>query len=552
MKKYKIPFFIYILFIIFIVLVLIKFFNVSLETFNVQRTFNISTIFYNSKKKKDKRVINSFSEKYGENITKKIYKNNDNIENTNSVSTNKVVPKSLNYSNKHISKLKEQDLLKIHESKLNKFYNIIIGRYKLDNKHEIDIVKFHVVKYIELNKKNTERLSESDIDDLLLYVSRKIFKTVNDHMKRIQIGQFIINNSRDNKEIQYIYEHIVFIASNNNISVNTRMNAIDILYLSNNSKYIDISKQLLKQIRNIENTNDWFDRRLDKKIQLLKTINTKTLPVNNTQTYIPVTNTNTLQTTQLIYPNNDQLYIQDLEIFEPPIIKKSEKSIYQDGQNVHDTSINNTVLETANELISNYTPNSTLNFNYALISGYSEEDKTKIEVSLHRIMTDNSNFKYGITLYKLFQSLLCFISKNTQKDQRDELNKRLTEELLDMHKTCATGHLSRMVNVLQGFDTNLKQKISISIDSEIYAKIKFIIEKEIQNAENSDEIIDDMMSDEKLLYIDFIKNIFNKDEKKIKEIYKEYENVKDEKSINTSLIKALDKFTGTSGKFTDI
>lgn len=551
MKKYKIPFFIYLLFIIFLIFILIKIFNLFEKTFKFTKGLSNSI-------KKNKIIINSFSEKYGENITKTIYKNNDdivkkNIENINenSISTDFVFSKTgLNNLNKQTLFLKGQVLSKKHDPELNKFYNIIIGRYKLDNKHEIDIVKFHVAKYIELNK-NTERvpivnkhrfeLSLTDIDELLLYVSRKLFKTVNDHMKKIQIGQFIINNSTDNKEIQYVYEHIIFIASNNKISVNTRMNAIDVLYLSNNSKYIDISKQLLKQIRNIDNTNDWFDKRLDKKIQILKTI--KTPNANNTQVHIPVSNINNI--------NNIRPYIQDLGILEHPrIIKKPAKSIYQDGQNVHDTSINNTVLETANELILNYTPSSTINFNYTLISEYSNEDKIKIETSLHRIMTDTSNFKYGITLYKLFQSLLYFISKNTQKD---DLNKRLTEELLDMYKTCATGHLSRMVNVLQGFDTNLKQKISINIDSEMYAKIKFVIEKEIQNAENSDEIIDDMMSDEKLVYVNFIKNIFNNDEKKIKkEIYKEYQNIKDEKSINSSLIKALDKYTGTSDKFTDI
>jgi len=528
MKKYKISF--------FVILVFIFLFFGLVKLSNCMKNKKINDI--------KNSYINSFSEKHGAKIQKTNYTEyNYNRDIKSTINTNSVVdPVKLQFEkSKNIKNVNP-----INNINIRIVSNIILGRYDIRDFNEIDTVKFYIKTILEKNVTSSKTIN---IDEITLCVSRELFKIVKDPMIKIQIGQYIINKSINNIEIQNVYKSIISIASDNKLSINTRMNAIDVLYLSNNSKYIEISKQLLKQIRNTENTNtrDWFNKRLNEKIRKLggsivssntqnqNTQNVREISVQNSRInrQEPREGVHTQDTFQAIYNVNVQ-------------VKKPVKSIYQDGQNIHDTSINNSVLETANELIQKYTPNSIMNFDYTLISGYSEEDKMKIEASLHRIMTDTSNFKHGTTLYKLFQSLLCFISKNTQKD---ELNKRLIEELIDMYKTCATGHLSRMINVLQGFDTNLKQKISIDIDSEMYAKVKFIIEREIQNTENSDDIIDDMLTDDKLLYIDFVKNIFKN---KKKEIYKEYENIKDDIKMETSLIKSLDKYTGTTGNFTDI
>jgi hypothetical protein len=128
-----------------------------------------------------------------------------------------------------------------------------------------------------------------------------------------------------------------------------------------------------------------------------------------------------------------------------------------------------------------------------------------------------------------------------------------------MSGKCSTGHLSRLLNVLQGYDTNLNVKVTIDIKDEVYAKIKHLIEKNMMEQENMDDIMEDMLSDDKTIYINFVKNVINDN---IFEIIKEYENVniKDigdnngQNSVNKNviietIIECLDKYTGTKDKF---
>jgi hypothetical protein len=130
-----------------------------------------------------------------------------------------------------------------------------------------------------------------------------------------------------------------------------------------------------------------------------------------------------------------------------------------------------------------------------------------------------------------------------------------------MSEKCSTGHLSRLINVLQGFETDLEVKVKININDEVYAKIKHLIEKEIMNQENMDELMEDMLSENKTIYIKFVKDTINKN---IDEIVKEYENVdvKDIRLYNNEnenetineividmIIKLLDKYTGTKDEF---
>ena len=239
-------------------------------------------------------------------------------------------------------------------------------------------------------------------------------------------------------------------------------------------------------------------------------------------------------------------------------------SIYDDSQNVHNSTINQTTLKTATELIKKYNPeNKRLDFVYYKTKSFEELPPIqieKVEKSIHRINTDTATFGIGFTLYILYQSLLNLIEKHKQK--RD-LEERLLEELIDMSGKCSTGHLSRLINVLQGFETNLKIKVKININDEIYAKIKHIIEKGIIEEENMDELMEDMLSDNKTIYIKFIKKLINP---KIEEIIKEYEDVNiddilgyennNKKFNNISdivtdiIIMSLDKYTGTKDHFT--
>ena len=83
----------------------------------------------------------------------------------------------------------------------------------------------------------------------------------------------------------------------------------------------------------------------------------------------------------------------------------------------------------------------------------------QIHISLNRIKIDRVLYsKYSQTLLNILLKVCTFIFTNEEKD---ELLKRLKEELYDMAGTCSTGFASRLINILSGYD-DFNIKISFS------------------------------------------------------------------------------------------
>jgi hypothetical protein len=227
-------------------------------------------------------------------------------------------------------------------------------------------------------------------------------------------------------------------------------------------------------------------------------------------------------------------------------VPKTERTIYGDGQNVHDTTVNNSVLDAAHELVKNHRGTGMLNFDYGLIAKLPPAQRVKVEAALHRITTDPSSFKHGTSLYSIFQSLMQFIAQHKEKD---ELNRRLVEELTEMSGLCATGHLARLVSVAQGFTDNDGMRIKMSIDDEVYAKIKHLADRAIGGDENSDDLLQDLVSPEKTRICTFLSN---QAVQWINDLSEEYKDLTTKEKVQDAIIKALDKYTNTGGRFRSI
>ena len=530
---------------------------------------------------------------------KQIILNNNNqyleskgkIASVNNVSeSNKNNIRILNNSNSNINdKTNIISKKKYYHPLVIKISNIIIGRYdigKLNKEHSkllINIVYQNVNKFILKKFNNKSNLNQINdivtdsykfnelLDKITLIVSRILFKVVEDPLTKILIGQYIIKKTDNNKEIDDIYLYFINISKNTRLSVDIRMNAIDILNLSNNKKYTEVSKSLLQTVRNNNNNSNnnttvTFNNNLNRISNIVKN-----KPINNViniNNRIPI-QTNIQNRPQLLVDRDGTTYPIPPDINVPPLqtrpimeVKKPERSIYDDSQNVHNTTINQSTLNTASELINRYDPqNRRIDFVYYKRKSLEElppEQIEKVEKSIHRINTDTSTFGKGFTLYIIYQSLLNLIERHSQKN---DLNERLLDELIDMSGKCSTGHLSRLINVLQGFETDLQVKVKININDEIYAKIKHLIEQAVINDEKMDDIMEDMLSENKTIYINFVKKVINDN---IFEIVKEYDNVntnditgyKNDKKFNNIrdividiVIISVDKYTGTKEKF---
>jgi hypothetical protein len=94
----------------------------------------------------------------------------------------------------------------------------------------------------------------------------------------------------------------------------------------------------------------------------------------------------------------------------------------------------------------------------------------KIEVGLNRIHMDRALYsKYNFALSKILVGVWSFVAVH---NDREELEKRLIEELYDMSGTCSSGYAERLVNVMSGFcDLSLKISWSEQITANFSGRI---------------------------------------------------------------------------------
>jgi hypothetical protein len=137
-------------------------------------------------------------------------------------------------------------------------------------------------------------------------------------------------------------------------------------------------------------------------------------------------------------------------------IKQIRKTIYDDGQNVHNSKINKSVIENVDKLYITfqYEVNKVdiENIENKLSLSLSSIEKMKLSGTFHRIQTDPSTFgKNKITMRTIFSCVWLKINTIIEPNIKQELCNRLTEELLEANSLCATGHVSRLINCLVGF-----------------------------------------------------------------------------------------------------
>lgn len=195
------------------------------------------------------------------------------------------------------------------------------------------------------------------------------------------------------------------------------------------------------------------------------------------------------------------------------------RTVYEDGQNVHLTSINESVKDTIKELyrehnsvLSNTTRLQHLNEVSRRITELSKQlnndiARQRIIGSFDRIMIDTSRFEHDLSLADI---LILVWNKIKSSKDKAEMEKRLIEELTDMNGLCATGHLSRLINVMSGFYEGV---IKISYKDQIKTYVYGHYNKVLSTHPQQDIILDEMTEDDKKVNIlDMIKNNSNRDE----------------------------------------
>jgi Leucine-rich repeat (LRR) protein len=149
--------------------------------------------------------------------------------------------------------------------------------------------------------------------------------------------------------------------------------------------------------------------------------------------------------------------------------KTNKKTIYSDTQNVHSSSIQQSVKTSIHALMNYYNPENVLTY-----LDWIELDKKTKEIITEYMDCKDVHTMLDITFKELFIAIVIEMEK-LSLDLQKEIRQRLNEEMQESECKCFTGRISRLVNCLSGYSD--KVKIQISESEEIGNIISVIMEK---------------------------------------------------------------------------
>lgn len=185
--------------------------------------------------------------------------------------------------------------------------------------------------------------------------------------------------------------------------------------------------------------------------------------------------------------------------------KTDLKSISQDQQNVHNSQINEHVKQVALHLIHDF-PYSTNILSIIRETLTQISNDKRLKTSLSFIENSSAHFGKGITLLSLLFAVWGWIQI---QENKQELYNRLIEELIESDQKCSTGFMARLVSVPQGFTNNKRYMLNLENSSDHMKKVVFAyLTKALQECD--DEKIQDAIMDKSEIFVQFVKQEFNK------------------------------------------
>lgn len=193
------------------------------------------------------------------------------------------------------------------------------------------------------------------------------------------------------------------------------------------------------------------------------------------------------------------------------------RTIYNDSQNVHNDSIAASVNVFLEKIL--HDPNHTSGIVPSFLDVYNDvarlirvklstpQEKFSANRGLNRITIDTAVFtKYKITVADVFVHVwICILSHPEQ--EREELQKRLLQELIEADDTCSSGHAARYVNVLSAYDVDLRITWADQIRANIIGRLEARI-RDHPNNETKQSIALGAMADadpeDRQVYVSFI------------------------------------------------
>jgi hypothetical protein len=170
-------------------------------------------------------------------------------------------------------------------------------------------------------------------------------------------------------------------------------------------------------------------------------------------------------------PNFRDAAKQIIESLGNQFIEKRRQTVYTNAQNIHEIT---KVSQAIHALAKKTDKEEVAKLNIDTIYIWLQSEPVALE-SYQRIILDTATYD-GYTMVDIMKYIWLAIQYS---DHRLELENRWVEELIEMNGWCSTGHLVRLLNVLQGFDEDVVVKMDekAELRSAVYARLQFSMKK---------------------------------------------------------------------------
>jgi hypothetical protein len=155
---------------------------------------------------------------------------------------------------------------------------------------------------------------------------------------------------------------------------------------------------------------------------------------------------------------------------------KTNRTIYDDGQNVHDSQINKQISESLYRLMEDKMVMSDDQVVREIIDDPILTQTVKQQIVEYTKIDD----VHSVLNVTFMEALRCVWQIIRSHEQSDEIKKVFNQEIDDSYCKCFTGRLSRLVNCLNGFDPRVSVKIS---DQQEIANLIIAIRQKYQKIE---------------------------------------------------------------------
>ena len=267
------------------------------------------------------------------------------------------------------------------------------------------------------------------------------------------------------------------------------------LYLSRN-EITEIKEDTFKSLTNLQTLDLSGNQIIEIKediFKLLTSLQTLNLSKNKI-TNLPLSILNCIRLQfVLIYENEITLDIR-IQRFIDRMNNYNNHGIFKDSQNIHSSSIQKSVQESINNLMKD-------NFNV------SKDEIVERLIELRpKCLTDllcylDDKDVHSILLLTFYEVFVKVFGRIINSEHKNELIKRLDEEMQESECKCFTGRITRLVNVLSGYFEDINITISNSermsaiiltiLDGrEMNDEVKEICRKQLREADFEDEEIE--------------------------------------------------------------